>query len=136
MRALQGLHLRFLIHTQDHGPRLLRRIEIEADDIAHFLHKEWISRKFEGFLKMRFQAKRPPNAQNGVLRQTRCLGHPAGAPVSGVFRERLQSAGYDLLDLGVGDLAGLSRTGCIGQARQSVWGKPQSPFAGGVGAHP
>jgi hypothetical protein len=80
--AIQRLDLRFLIDAQ-HQP-VVRRVEIEADDIAHRVNEEGIGRQLEGFAAVRLQRKRPPDAMYGRDRQR------ARTPVSGGSRHRLQ----------------------------------------------
>jgi len=39
--AFERLHLTLLVHAQDHRPRLLRRVEIQARDVAHVAAIFW-----------------------------------------------------------------------------------------------
>ena len=47
LRAVQRLDLAFLIHAQDQG--LLRRAQIQPDNVAHFFDEQGIVGEFEGF---------------------------------------------------------------------------------------
>ena len=60
LSPIQGLNLRFLIHTEDQ--RFVRRIEIEADDIGELFDKLLVARKFEGSHAVRLQAMAVPYA--------------------------------------------------------------------------
>ena len=51
--ALQRLDLGFFIHAQDQ--RLVRRIEVQPDHIADFLHEEGVGGKLETLATMRLQ---------------------------------------------------------------------------------
>src|SRR3974390_3011898 len=82
--AVQGLNLALLIHTQDHG--LVRRVEIEPDDIPHFLHKEGVGGKLEMFPSPRLPPLSPCRRPRGRvcqvwLPQSRCHPSPATRPV-------------------------------------------------------
>ena len=50
LAALQGLDLALLVYAQHQG--MLGRIQIQTDDVAHFLHEERIGGQFEGLLPM------------------------------------------------------------------------------------
>src|SRR5689334_3891238 len=49
--AIERLNLALLVHTQDQGA--VRRIEIEADDVPHFVHEERVARQLERLTPMR-----------------------------------------------------------------------------------
>src|ERR1700682_2988341 len=52
---LQRLDLALFVHTQHQG--LVRRIEIEPGDVAHFLHEERVGGELETFAAVRLQAE-------------------------------------------------------------------------------
>src|SRR5260370_23124299 len=66
--AIQRLDLRFLMDAEHQ--RVVRRVEIEADDVAHpgsgpgqaLVNKERICRQLEGFAPVRLEGERPPDA--------------------------------------------------------------------------
>ena len=49
--AIERLYLALLVHAQHH--RLERRIEVQADDVAHLVDKEWIAGELEVLLPVR-----------------------------------------------------------------------------------
>src|SRR6476659_2252906 len=79
LRAIESLYLALLIDA-DHQ-RLVGRIEIEPDDVAHLLDELWIGGELERLRTMRLQRERPPDALHRGGRDTRRLCHVAGAPV-------------------------------------------------------
>src|SRR5260370_42589402 len=84
--AIQRLDLRFLIDAEHQ--RVVWRVEIEADDVAHpgsgpgqaLVNEERICRQLEGFAAVRLEAEAPPDEMNRLDRQTRGLGHRARTP--------------------------------------------------------
>src|SRR5207253_1567452 len=65
---IEGLNLRLLVHAEHQGA--LRRIEVEADDVADFLDEQGMGRQLEAGGAMRLQAKSPPDARDGGLTQS------------------------------------------------------------------
>ena len=49
LRPAEGLNLRFLVHGQHHG--VIRRVQIEAHDVAHLLHEEGIGGELKALLR-------------------------------------------------------------------------------------
>jgi hypothetical protein len=70
---IQRLHLAFFIHSQHNGA--IRRIEVQAHDVPHLLHKLRVLGKFEVLHPMRLQSEGMPDAHDSVLRQSGLLGH-------------------------------------------------------------
>jgi hypothetical protein len=79
LAAIERLDLRLLVHTQHE--RAIRRIQVEADDIANLFKEEWILRELEGLAAMRLESKRLPDSHDGTLTQATPRGHRAGTPV-------------------------------------------------------
>src|SRR5262249_60064272 len=65
LRAIERLNLRFLIDTQHQ--RMLRRIQIQPDNVPYFVDEEGIARQLERLRAMRLQAKRAPDAAHRAL---------------------------------------------------------------------
>jgi len=57
--AIQRLDLRFLVHAQDHG--LLRRVQIQPDDVDEFLLEPRVVGQLEGLDPMRLQPAGGPD---------------------------------------------------------------------------
>src|SRR6267378_8707939 len=55
LRALERLYLALLINTQHQ--RMIRRIEVQADDVAHLLDEERVARELEALRAVRLQPK-------------------------------------------------------------------------------
>ena len=58
--AIEGLNLRFLVHAEDHG--MLRRVHVEADDVARLVHEVGVCRELEGLAPVRLKGKGSPDA--------------------------------------------------------------------------
>ena len=58
LRMVQGLDLRFLIHTKHKG--LVGRMEVAADNIADLVDEERIGGELEGLSTMGLQSEDPP----------------------------------------------------------------------------
>ena len=58
--TIQRLDLRFLINAEHQ--RAIRRVEIEADDVARLVNKQRVCRQLEGFAPVRLERERPPDA--------------------------------------------------------------------------
>ena len=63
---LQRLHLALLVYAQHQ--RIVRRIELQAHDVAHFLHKERIGGKLEALGAMRLNAEQGKHPRHRALR--------------------------------------------------------------------
>src|SRR5580658_9575498 len=128
LRSIQRLHLTLLIHTQ--YDRSIRRIQIQPHDIPHLLHELRILGELEVLHAMRLQSESMPNPHNGILRETRLLGHEARAPVRAVGRHRFQCLSNDVFHLLIGDLARRADPRLIEQAIQPKFSKPFPPLTG------
>ena len=88
LRAIQSLHLTLLIAAEDQ--RVLRRIEIEPDDILQLLGKVRIVGDFESAAQMRLESMLAPDAADGRRTQTRSRvpspGGSSASPPSGFWR--------------------------------------------------
>jgi hypothetical protein len=85
---LQSLHLALLIHTQHQ--RVIRRTQIQADDIAHFLDEKRTGRELEATAAMRLQAKERQVAVHGGLGKPGLIGQAPPRPVRFAFGSLLQ----------------------------------------------
>ncbi len=109
--AVKSLDLTLLIHAQHQ--RLVRRIEIEPDDVGQLLDQVLVAAELEGLEPRWFKAVLLPDALRRGLAQPLSAVHAAGAPVSclgrGSVQGRLHHGAYFLRRYG--RLA--SRTGSI-----------------------
>jgi hypothetical protein len=79
LRAIEGLDLAFLIDAQHQG--MLRRIQVEADNVNDFLGELRIVRELEGLRAMRLQAIRLPHPLHHAVRHFQMLRQRARAPM-------------------------------------------------------
>lgn len=63
LRAIEGLDLTLLVDAQH--DRVIRRVEIEPDDIAHLLDKERVGGQLEMLLAVGLEPKGRPDAMDG-----------------------------------------------------------------------
>ena len=108
LTALQGLDLTLLIDAQDH--RMVRRVEVQPHNVAHFIDEEGVGGQLEMLLEVRLEPESLPDAMDRVLGLATLFGHAAHGPVSLVLRRRLQGLVDDLGHLLVRDGPGCPRT--------------------------
>ena len=70
--SVECLNLAFLIDTKHHG---FDWIDIKSHNVACLFDKQRVSRKFERFLAMWFQAKNALDPAHSRLQQLRFLSH-------------------------------------------------------------
>ena len=75
------LDLRLFIDAQHQSA--VGRVEIEPNDVAHFVDKQRVGRQLEGFDPVRLQSKGPSDAPHAQGRDAAVPRHAAGAPVGG-----------------------------------------------------
>ena len=80
--AVEGLDLTLLVHTQNQG--LVRRIQIQTNDVAEFLDKAFIAAELEGPDQMRLEVVLLPDPLDSCLAETLGSGHATRAPVGGI----------------------------------------------------
>jgi hypothetical protein len=93
--AVQRLNLRLLIHTQDQ--RFVGGLQIQTDDVSHFLDKQRIFRELECLDAVGLQRERAPDPAHRRLAQPAPTGHGACAPMRGIARRVLERQPDDLL---------------------------------------
>ena len=96
LRPLQRLTLGLFVATEHE--RLLRRIEVQTDDIPKLRLEVRIFGEFEGADKMRFEIVPLPDPLHRTMRDSGCGGHCSGAPALPSLR-RLGRFFDDLFDL-------------------------------------
>ena len=60
--TLKRLDLRFLIDADN--DRIVRRVHVQADNVAHLFHELWILRETKRFRSVRLKPERSPNTPN------------------------------------------------------------------------
>ena len=132
--AIERLHLTFFVDAEH--DRVVRRIEVQAHDIAHLLDKLRVGRQLEGLDPMRLQPKGPPDARDRRFREAQGVAQASGAPLGPRRRRRLQRAGNDLHDSVVRHRARHAGSGLVVQPRQPAHTKAFAPRAHAVARHP
>src|SRR5271169_58675 len=128
--AIQGLDLALLIHAQHH--RLGRRIQIQADEVAHLVDKQRIGRELESLGTVRLQPKGTPSAAHRALRDLKLLRKQARAPMRGLARALIERSGDQLLDSRLIELARRTGPRLIEQAVEPPLKKATAPLAHGL----
>ena len=101
LRAVQGLHRGLLVHAQH--DRVLRRVQVQPDDIDQFLLEFRIVRHLERLHQMRFQPPRRPDPLDRRLRHPDLRRHRPTGPMSLPVGLGTLCQLDDLLDLGLRD---------------------------------
>ena len=88
--AVERLNLRLFVHAQDY--RVVGRVEVQPDDVAHLLDEKRVGRQLEGLRQMRFDAEEGEPALHRALGKALGLPQGARAPVRGGVGRPLQRA--------------------------------------------
>ena len=110
---------------------MIRRIQIQSDDVAHFLDEERVVGQFEGPLAVRLHAEQVEPARHGAFGDAAVLGHGTDRPVGRIGRGRLQRRVDDLGHAFVFVGAGTSRAQFVMQSFQALRKVAPAPFADG-----
>jgi len=114
LRAIERLDLGFFVHAQHQ--RLVRRIEVEPDEVADFVDEQRIFGQLEGLAPMRLQPERAPDSAHRRLTESAARRHRTRTPGRGVPRRAFQGQGDHPLDLDLSD----KRNGELGEAGLTV----------------
>ena len=128
--AIERLNLRLLIHAQDH--RVVRRVEVQPDDVAHFLDEERIGGQLEGLRQVRLDPEQGEPALYRAL--ANALGSPQGAcaPVRGGVGRLLQRTADHPRHLVVVIGPGPTGSEFVVQALDTGCSEAPSPLADGL----
>jgi hypothetical protein len=126
LRAIQGLDLRFFVNAEHR--RVRGRIQIQPDDVPHFVDEQRVVRQFEGLTPMRLQAEGAPNPIDGHATQIRGFRHIAHAPVRRATRRRFQRPSNHLFDHGVGNRPRRARPRFVVQPIEAIADKSAAPL--------
>ena len=105
----------WLFSSRQSTKRVIRRIEIQPDDVAHLFHKLRVRRQLERVDAMRLQTKRLPDARDRRLREPGDVRHAARGPLGRVRRRAFQRAGDDVDNPIVGRFARRAWPRFVGQ---------------------
>src|SRR5215467_8733394 len=128
-RPIERQDLALLIHTQHNGA--VRRVQVQAHDISHFLDKLRVLGEFKVLDPMRLQSKSTPDPNDSVLRQAHFGSHQSSAPVRAVGGHGLQCLRYDLFDLLIRDPTRRTHPRLIQQAIHTGLSKSFPPLTDG-----
>ena len=106
-------------------------MQVQADDIAHFLDEQRVLRQLEGLAAVGLQGERPPDAADRRRTQPAHAGHRACTPVCGVAGHRFQGGGHDALHIRVRHRTRRAGAGFIQQAVTTGLEKPAAPLSDG-----
>src|SRR5712691_3115551 len=123
---VQCLDLALLVDAEHE--RLLRRVEVEPDDVCELLAEARVVGKLERLDPMGLETVRVPDPLHARRADALRLGHRATAPVRLTGRRRLRGRCDDRLDLRRRNrrLAPATRLG-LGQRRRPVLGEARTP---------
>jgi len=130
LTAVQRLDLRLLVHAQHQ--RLIRRVQIQPDDVAHLVDEQRIRRQRERLAPMRLQAEGAPDPTDGTLTQATLARHGPRAPVRRVPRRGLQGQRHDALHRGIGHGPRRPRSRLIQQSIEALRDEATPPLADGL----
>lgn len=91
--SVARLNLALFIHAQDQ--RLVRRVQVKADDIREFFREARITAHLEGRDAVGPQPVLLPNVPHGRFADPLSLGHRPGAPMRGIRRPAVQGGFYN-----------------------------------------
>lgn len=109
--SVKGLDLAFLVHAQNQG--LVRRIEVEPDDIAQLLHKAFVPAEFKGSDQMGLQVVSLPDSPDGRFTQLLGFGHRPGTPMRRVRRRGVKSRFDHGVNFSLRDFRNTTRPGGV-----------------------
>ncbi len=107
LAAAQRLNLALLIHAQHQG--MMRRIQVQAHDVAHLVDQQRIIGQLERFAAMGSQSERPPDAADRRLTQSGPRCQRTTAPMRCSFGSLFQGQPDGLFDAVIADLSWRSR---------------------------
>ena len=125
LRSLERLHLALLIDTEHQG--LVRRIEIQTDDVMHLVHEEGIGGQLEGLLPMRLQAEQREVALHLALGNPGFLGQRPNRPMGATLGLAVDNFIVHTRHPLVIDRARSARLWRIAQSGHAARNKPLAP---------
>ena len=126
--AVEGLHRGLLIGAQH--DRLLRRIQVQPDDIDQLLLEARIVGQLERLDQVRFEAPRRPHLLHSRFRHPGGRSHRPAAPMDFTGRAVVQCQIHDLIDLVLRDrLLATPTLADLGELDQPLLSEPGAPPA-------
>jgi hypothetical protein len=129
LASFESLDLGFLVDAEH--DRVIRRVHVEAHDVAHLLYEQRVVGKPKRLDAVRLQIEGAPDARHRGLRDPDPLRHVPGTPMRGIGRRALQRHRHDALDRLIAGLPGRSRPGLVHEPVEPLVQKATAPFADG-----
>ena len=128
--AIERLNLRLLVHTQDH--RVVRRVEVQPDNVAHFLDEERVGGQLEGLRQVRLDPEQSEPTLHRALGNALGTRQRARAPVRGGVGRLPQRTADDRCYLVVVIGPGPTGSEFVVQALDAGRSEAPSPLADGL----
>ncbi len=125
--AVQRLNLTFFIDRQEQ--RAIRRVQIQPNDVTHFVDKQRILRQLEGVHAMRLQGKGLRDARDPGLTHVALRGQAPRRPVRRIARRRFEGGGQDAFHISIGDFPRYARPRFVRQPVKPLREESATPFA-------
>ena len=126
LRPVEGLDLTLLVNAQNKG--LVRRIEIQADNVAELLNEVLIAAELEGLDQMRLEVVLLPYATNRCFTDPLRFGHRARTPMRRIGGLGVQRCFDQSFDFSRRNSRNAARTGrVLFQPRQTKCQKTLPP---------
>src|SRR5262249_12095081 len=116
--------------------RLGRRIQIQADDVAHLVDEQRVGRELERLLPMRLQAEGTPGTTDRALRQPEFGSQQARAPMPGFTRALVKGGDDQLFNSCIIKLARRTWPRLVKQPIQTTLQEAAAPLADGLPRNP
>src|SRR3972149_2718347 len=84
LSTIKRLYLTLLVNAQNHS--FVRRVQVQAHNISHFLNKERVCGEFEMVLTMGLETKSSPDPMHGGTRQFSIFGRRTDGPMRSFMR--------------------------------------------------
>jgi hypothetical protein len=133
LHALERLYLALLVHAQ--YQRVIRWVQIQADDISDFFNEERIVRELGALGAMRLQPKERHITMHGALREARLSGQATSRPMGFASWLGLQRGVHQDRDLLLGGATRPTRLHLVVQSGQSVFRISGAPHRHRRAAH-
>src|SRR5216684_1183071 len=127
LATAQRLNLTLLIHAQHQ--RMMRRVQVQADDVAHLVDQQRIVGELKRLAAMRTQPEGPPDATHRGLTHAGPRRQRAAAPMRCSFGSLFQGQAYGPLNAVIADLSWRSWSHLVSQTSQALGDKTIPPHA-------
>lgn len=134
LSAIQRLDAGLLIHAEHH--RVLRRVHVDANDVADLVHELRIRRQLEPVGQPRLETERLPDPTHRRRRDPGLRGQVTRRPMCRVGRGFFQGSDHDRFDISIADRARRSGPRFVDQPIESGLEEPLTPLEHRCRVHP